>query len=170
MQNTRKGPQGKIFYGVAELNRELAARGGEKVVFTNGVFDLLHGGHIDLLEFARNSGDLLVLGINDDASVRRLKGPERPIHPLAERMEILAEIMFVDYIIPFSEDTPLELILSLLRVDVLVKGGDYRPNEVVGREHVEASGGKLLLFDFRTRTSTTLLVNKMRASGNQTGK
>lgn len=152
----------KIFTSVDELNKELEKQDGKKVVFTNGVFDLLHAGHIQLLEFARSNGDLLVLGINDDASVRRLKGPERPINTLADRMEVLAAVMYVDYLVPFSEDTPLELINRLHRVDVLVKGGDYKPHEVVGRREVETAGGKLLLFDFRTNTSTSALVEKMR--------
>ncbi len=153
----------KIFDNVETLNRELETLGDRKIVFTNGVFDLLHAGHIELLEFCRSNGDCLVLGINDDASVKRLKGDERPVHPLAERMEILAALMYVDYIIPFSEDTPLELINSLHRVDVLVKGGDYKPHEVVGRKEVESSGGKLLLFDFRTQSSSSHLIQKAKS-------
>lgn len=152
----------KIFSNVEALNRELEKQDGKKIVFTNGVFDLIHAGHIQLLEFARNSGDLLVLGINDDASVRRFKGPERPINKLADRMEVLAAVMYVDYLVPFAEDTPLELINGMHRVDVLVKGGDYKPHEVVGRREVEEAGGKLLLFDFRTHISTSALVDKMR--------
>lgn len=152
----------KIFYNAAELNKELQKLAGKKIVFTNGVFDLLHAGHIDLLEFAKNSSDYLIVGINDDDSVRRLKGDGRPIYPLAERMEVLEAVMYVDFIIPFSEDTPLELIKSLLRVDVLVKGGDYKPHEVVGRKEVEEAGGKLLLFDFRNHDSTTALINKLK--------
>jgi D-beta-D-heptose 7-phosphate kinase/D-beta-D-heptose 1-phosphate adenosyltransferase len=153
----------KIFYNTTDLNKELQKLEGKKIVFTNGVFDLLHAGHIDLLEFAKNSGDYLIVGINDDASVRRLnKGEDRPIYPLAERMEVLEAIMYVDFIIPFSEDTPLELIKSLLRVDVLVKGGDYKPHEVVGRKEVEEAGGKLLLFEFRTDGSTTAIISKLK--------
>lgn len=154
----------KLFYSVNDLNRQLKKLAGKKIVFTNGVFDLIHAGHIELLEFAQNSGDYLILGINDDESVKRLKGEARPIYPLAERMEIMAAIMYVDFIIPFCEDTPLELIKSLHRVDVLVKGGDYKPHEVVGREEVEASGGRLLLFDFRTHSSTSDLVDKVKNS------
>ncbi len=152
----------KIFRNVTDLNRELQKLAGKKIVFTNGVFDLIHAGHIELLEFAKNSGDYLIVGINDDDSVKRLKGEDRPIYPLAQRMEIMAAIMYVDFIIPFSEDTPLELIKSLHRVDVLVKGGDYKPHEVVGREEVEASGGRVLLFDFRTHSSTSHLVEKIK--------
>ncbi len=152
----------KIFSSPEELNRELAALEGKKIVFTNGVFDLLHAGHIDLLEFAKNSGDILILGINDDASVKRLKGPKRPVYPLAERMEILAANMFVDFIVPFPQDTPLELINALHRVDVLVKGGDYKPHQVVGRKEVESAGGKLLLFNFKNHCSTSGLVEKVK--------
>ena len=152
----------KVYHDVPSLNERLKELDGKSLVFTNGVFDLLHAGHIQLLEFARAAGDYLILGINDDASVKRLKGPSRPIHPLAERMEILAALMYVDFIIPFAEDTPLELITALHRVDVLVKGGDYQPHEVVGREEVESAAGKLLLFDFRTHTSTSDLVKKAK--------
>ncbi len=152
----------KIFHSADELNDVLRRLDGKTIVFTNGVFDILHAGHIDLLEFCKQSGDYVILGINDDASVKRLKGNERPIYPLAERMEVLAAVMFVDFIVPFSEDTPLELINRLHRVDVLVKGGDYQPHEVVGRKEVEESGGKLLLFDFKTRTSTSNLLQKIK--------
>ncbi|MCX6580929.1 MAG: adenylyltransferase/cytidyltransferase family protein [Candidatus Aminicenantes bacterium] len=152
----------KIFYNAAQLNQELQKLEGKKIVFTNGVFDLLHAGHIDLLEFAKNSGDYLIVGINDDDSVRRLKGEGRPIYPLAERMEVLEAVMYVDYIVPFSQDTPLELIKSLLRVDVLVKGGDYKPHEVVGRKEVEDAGGKLLLFNFRNHYSTTAIIDELK--------
>jgi D-beta-D-heptose 7-phosphate kinase/D-beta-D-heptose 1-phosphate adenosyltransferase len=152
----------KIFRNTDDLNKALEKLEGKKLVFTNGVFDLIHAGHVDLLEFARGCGDYLILGINDDASVKRLKGEDRPIHPLEERMEILAALMYVDFVIPFSEDTPLELITALHRVDVLVKGGDYKPHEVVGREEVESAGGELRLFDFRTQTSTTTLVQKVK--------
>ena len=152
----------KIFYKVNELNKELKKLEGKRIVFTNGVFDLIHAGHIELLEFAKNSGDYLILGINNDGSVKRLKGKTRPIYPMEERMEIVEAIMYVDFIIPFAEDTPLELIKSLHRVDVLVKGGDYKLHEVVGREEVEAYGGRLLIFNFHTRSSTSALVEKIK--------
>jgi D-beta-D-heptose 7-phosphate kinase/D-beta-D-heptose 1-phosphate adenosyltransferase len=153
----------KIFRSIDTLNKRLALLQGKTIVFTNGVFDLLHAGHIELLEFARSSGDCLIVGINDDDSVRRLKGEGRPVYPLEERMEVLAAVMYVDFIIPFPEDTPLQLINSLLRVDVLVKGGDYKPHEVVGREEVEQAGGKLLLFDFNTSSSTSDILKKIKA-------
>lgn len=139
----------------------LAARPGEKVVFTNGVFDLLHPGHVELLEFARSQGDLLVVGVNDDASVRRLKGEKRPVFPLAERMEVLAALECVDFVAPFCEDTPLELIRALGRVDVLVKGGDYAPGQVVGRAEVEGRGGRLVIFKLSGNYSSSGLIEKI---------
>ena len=151
----------KIADGGDALRSELARRSGEKVVFTNGVFDLLHPGHIELLEFARSQGDVLVVGVNDDASVRRLKGEKRPIFPLAERMEVLAALECVDYVVPFGEDTPLQLILELGNIDVLVKGGDYKPGEVVGRKEVEGRGGKLCLFRLSGNYSTSALIDKI---------
>ena len=154
----------KIFYDINELNRRLRELKEKKIVFTNGVFDIIHPGHIDLLEFAQKSGNCLVVGINDDDSVRRLdKGAGRPVFPLAERMEVLAAIEFVDFIIPFSQDTPLDLINGLYRVDVLVKGGDYKPAEVVGRTEVEEAGGKLLLFEFKPGYSTSSLIERIKS-------
>ncbi len=148
---------------VAELNSLIAGLpGGERIVFTNGVFDLLHLGHVELLEFAREQGDRLVVGVNDDDSVRRLKGPSRPIFPVAERLEILSAFACVDFVIAFAEDTPLQLIQSISRVDVLVKGGDYTAGNVVGREHVESGGGRLVLFPYREGKSTTSLIERIQ--------
>ena len=151
----------KILKNRDELARRLLENAEARVVFTNGVFDLLHGGHIELLWFARRQGDVLVVGVNDDESVRRLKGPSRPVFPLDERMEILAALKPVSWVVPFSEDTPLELIRSMPRLDVLVKGGDYTAREVVGRREVEARGGRLLLFPIRTRNSTSNILSKL---------
>ena len=153
----------KIFYDTDQLNKLLRRLKKEKIVFTNGVFDLLHAGHIELLEFAKNNGDYLIVGINDDGSVKRLKGGNRPILPLAERMKILAAIMYVDFVIPFSQDTPLELIKSLYRIDILVKGGDYKLHQVVGKGEVEKAGGKVLLFDFKTNSSTSAVIKKIKS-------
>ncbi len=153
----------KIYYDVNELNKRLIGLKDKKIVFTNGVFDIIHPGHIDLLEFAKKSGDYLIVGINEDDSVRRLnKGQGRPIFPLAERMVVLRAIEYVDFIIPFAEDTPLELIKALHRIDVLVKGADYKPDEVVGRDEVERRGGKLLLFEFKSHYSTSSLIEKIK--------
>jgi len=143
------------------LRDELVKRPAEKIVFTNGVFDLLHPGHIQLLQYAREQGDILIVGINDDESVRRLKGEKRPIFPLSERMEILAALECVDFVVPFSEDTPLQLIQALGNIDVLVKGGDYAPGEVVGRKEVEGRGGKLCLFRLNGDYSTSVLIDKI---------
>jgi D-beta-D-heptose 7-phosphate kinase/D-beta-D-heptose 1-phosphate adenosyltransferase len=151
----------KIHDGAPSLKRELDGRKGEAVVFTNGVFDLLHPGHIELLQFARAQGDLLVVGVNDDDSVRRLKGEKRPIFPQAERLEVLAALACVDHVVPFAEDTPLELIRALGRIDVLVKGGDYRPADVVGRAEVEARGGRLCIFKLAGNYSSSALIEKI---------
>ncbi|MEI6613396.1 MAG: D-glycero-beta-D-manno-heptose 1-phosphate adenylyltransferase [Chrysiogenales bacterium] len=151
----------KIHDGATALNLELEKHTRDKVVFTNGVFDLLHPGHIQLLQFASEQGDILVVGINDDASVRRLKGEKRPIFPLAERMEVLAALECVDYVIPFSDDTPRQLIRALRRIDVLVKGGDYAPENVVGRSEVEGNGGRLCLFKLKENYSSSALIEKI---------
>jgi D-beta-D-heptose 7-phosphate kinase/D-beta-D-heptose 1-phosphate adenosyltransferase len=133
---------------------------GERIVFTNGCFDLLHVGHMRYLQQARALGDRLVLGLNDDASVRRLKGDKRPLIPHAERASVLAALACVDYVTIFSEDTPLELI-ACLRPDVLVKGGDYTPETVVGRDEVEAYGGEVALVPFVEGISTTHIIDSV---------
>jgi rfaE bifunctional protein nucleotidyltransferase chain/domain len=134
-----------------------------RVVFTNGVFDLLHPGHVDLLVAARAAGDALVVGLNTDASVRRLKGPERPVRTEADRAYVLAALEMVDAVTLFSHDTPLELILAL-RPDVLVKGGDYSPDTVVGRREVEGWGGRVLIVPLTPGQSTTSIVEKLRGT------
>jgi len=151
----------KIRESGSALRHELSQRPAEKIVFTNGVFDLLHPGHIQLLQYAREQGDILVVGVNDDASVRRLKGEKRPLFPLSERLEILAALECVDFVVPFSEDTPLQLIQALGNIDVLIKGGDYAPGQVVGRQEVEARGGKLCLFKLAEKYSTSALIDKI---------
>ncbi len=133
---------------------------GERMVFTNGCFDLLHVGHMRYLQQARGLGDRLVLGLNDDASVRRLKGDKRPLIPHAERASVLAALDCVDYVTIFSEDTPLELI-ACVRPDVLVKGGDYTPETVVGRDEVEAYGGEVVLVPFVEGISTTHIIDSV---------
>ncbi len=119
-----------------------AQRRGERVVFTNGCFDLLHVGHVRSLEQARGFGDRLVVGVNRDASVRRLKGPERPFVPERQRAELLAALACVDWVVLFGETTPRALIRAL-RPDVLAKGGDWSLSEIVGREDVEGWGGRV---------------------------
>lgn len=135
---------------------------GRKVVFTNGCFDLLHAGHVAYLEQARSLGDALVVGVNTDESVQRLfKGPGRPVTPEADRSRVLAALACVDQVVLFPEDTPLELITAL-QPDVLVKGGDYQLSEIVGREVVEARGGRVLALPFVTGYSTTELLRRIR--------
>jgi len=136
---------------------------GRKVVFTNGCFDLLHVGHVKYLEAARQCGDLLVLGLNSDDSIRRLKGPGRPLIGQDERAHILAALSCIDYVVIFDEDTPLSLITEL-KPDVLVKGGDYTPEGVVGRDLVESYGGHVELITFVDGRSTTNIINKILES------
>lgn len=131
------------------------------VVFTNGCFDLVHQGHVDYLSKARDLGDILVVGLNSDDSVRRLKGSSRPISHQASRAKVLAAFAFVDYVVIFEEDTPLHLIESI-KPDILVKGGDYNRENVVGADFVERNGGRLELIPLVPGESTTNLVQKMK--------
>lgn len=131
------------------------------IVFTNGCFDLLHLGHITYLEEARTYGDCLVIGLNSDASIQRLKGRLRPIIPEYERARMLASFQFVDAVCVFSEDTPLNLIQSILP-NILIKGGDYTPNTVVGNEIVLENGGKTIIIPFVEGYSTTRLIEKIK--------
>lgn len=134
-----------------------------KVVFTNGVFDLLHPGHVEFLEAARALGDALLVAVNTDASVRRLgKGSDRPLVPLEARARMLAALGAVDRVVPFDEDTPLELVRAL-RPDVLVKGGDYRREHVVGAELVASYGGQVEIVPLVPGFSTTHLLERLRA-------
>jgi D-beta-D-heptose 7-phosphate kinase/D-beta-D-heptose 1-phosphate adenosyltransferase len=130
---------------------------GKRIVFTNGCFDLLHIGHIRYLEEAKSLGDILVVGVNSDQSVRNLKGPERPILPEEERAEILSSLGCVDYITVFDELTPLELISSL-QPHILVKGGDWTKETTVGKEVVERSGGEMVILPFVEGASTSNLI------------
>jgi D-beta-D-heptose 7-phosphate kinase/D-beta-D-heptose 1-phosphate adenosyltransferase len=132
-----------------------------KVVFTNGVFDLLHPGHVDVLLGARRHGDALVVGVNSDASVRRLKGPTRPVRGEAERCYVLAALEMVDAVVVFDEDTPFELI-GVLRPDVLVKGGDYTETSIVGAREVRAWGGDVVVVPLTPGHSTTSTIEKLR--------
>jgi D-beta-D-heptose 7-phosphate kinase/D-beta-D-heptose 1-phosphate adenosyltransferase len=140
---------------------------GDKVVFTNGCFDLLHPGHISLLYQARSLGDRLVVGLNTDASVRRLKGARRPILSERDRAAMLGALSCVDLVVHFEEDTPIDLIQSL-RPDILVKGADYKPEEVVGKELVESYGGAVKLVEVVRGYSTTNLTRKVQ-SGSEKG-
>jgi rfaE bifunctional protein nucleotidyltransferase chain/domain len=140
-------------------------RNGKQVVFTNGCFDLLHPGHIHILEQARRLGDALVVGLNSDDSVRRLmKGPGRPVIPAEERAEILASLECVDAVVIFDESTPKRVIAALLP-DVLVKGDDWAADKIVGGEEVEAAGGKVVRVEVIPDLSTTEILERIRQSG-----
>lgn len=132
-----------------------------RVVFTNGVFDLLHPGHVDVLLGARARGDVLVVGLNSDASVKRLKGPDRPVRSEGERAYVLAALEAVDAVTLFDQDTPLELV-QLLQPDVIVKGGDYSPDTVVGANEVRARGGDVVIIPLTPGHSTTSTIDRLR--------
>ncbi len=134
---------------------------GEKVVFTNGCFDIVHAGHVGYLDSARKQGDRLIVAVNSDESVRRLKGNGRPINSCDRRMAVLAALEAVDWVVSFAGDTPEDLLRSL-RPDVLVKGGDYSVDQVVGAEMVEGWGGVVRVLDFVENVSTTRIVEKIR--------
>ena len=156
------GPAGKIVdVHCAATTVEKIRRAGGKIVFTNGCFDVLHYGHAYLLQFARSQGDFLVLGLNTDASIRRFKGSNRPFVLEAERSYMLSLYPFVDLVVLFDEDTPARLI-EQLRPDVLVKGGDYTPETVVGHEFVASYGGRVAICSRLDGLSTTDLVRKIR--------
>lgn len=144
----------------AALAARIRARGGA-VVFTNGVFDLLHPGHLRYLEDARRLGDALIVGLNSDRSVRANKGDERPITPTDERAEVLLALACVDAVAAFDEDTPDEIIRRVLP-DILVKGADWGPNNIVGRDTVEARGGRVVRMPLVPGYSTTDLIRKVR--------
>jgi rfaE bifunctional protein nucleotidyltransferase chain/domain len=147
------------------LRRVASERGrGRKVAFTNGCYDLLHVGHVRLLEQAAREADLLIVGVNGDDSVRRLKGPSRPYVPFEERAELLAGLAAVDFVVRFDEDTPAEIIAAI-RPDVLVKGGDWSLAKIVGRDTVEAAGGRVLSLPLVPGRSTTSIVERIRSEG-----
>jgi rfaE bifunctional protein nucleotidyltransferase chain/domain len=159
MVKARPGlPAGKLISS-SELATFALALTPYRSVFTNGCFDVLHPGHVALLRAARNLGDLLVVGLNSDASVRRLKGPTRPYHTFADRAAVLAALEAVDFVIGFDEDTPLELIRRLTP-KVLVKGGDYTRATIVGADWVESHGGTVQVFPLVGHHSTTAILQK----------
>lgn len=147
-----------------EARRALAAwrAAGEKIVFTNGVFDLLHRGHAEYLAQARALGERLVVGVNSDASVQRLKGPARPVVAAEDRVAVLEALACVDLAVIFDDDTPARLI-EAVRPDVLVKGGDWTVEQIVGRELVESYGGRVLSIPLREGYGTSVLVERIRA-------
>lgn len=152
-------PHAKIMSWTRARQWREAQRG--TVVFTNGVFDLLHPGHIDVLVGARGEGDVLVVAVNSDDSVRRLKGPTRPVRTAAERCYVLAALQMVDVVVEFTNDTPLELITEL-RPDVIVKGGDYAEHSIVGAAEVKAWGGRVAVIPLTPGHSTTSTLERLR--------
>lgn len=151
----------KVFINRTGLSSQLQKLGESKSVFTNGCFDLVHRGHIDYLSRARDLGELLIVGLNSDASVHRLKGGIRPIVPWEDRATVLAGLSCVDYIIKFEEDTPIET-LSILRPSIHVKGGDYKVEDLPERSIVEGYGGKIVILPFLEGRSTSNLIEKIR--------
>lgn len=146
----------------AALAAQLRAR-RETVVFTNGVFDLLHPGHVRYLQDARALGGALIVGLNSDASVRRNKGPDRPINPEGERAEVLAALACVDAVVIFDEDTPAAIVRAI-QPDVLVKGADWPADQIVGRDTVEARGGRVVLMNVEPGYSTTAIIERIRGT------
>lgn len=140
---------------------EKAKNEGKKIVFTNGCFDIIHAGHVDYLEKAKSLGDFLVVGLNSDESIKRLKGNDRPINPQDQRKKVLSALKPVDLVIIFDEDTPEKLIKEI-KPDILVKGGDWKIETIVGADFVKSYGGKVLTIDFVYDTSTTKIIRKIK--------
>ncbi len=147
---------------LSEVSRR--RRLGHRMVFTNGCFDILHAGHVSYLSEARKLGDFLVVGLNSDASVKRLKGPERPVNPQEERALVLASLACVDYVVIFEEDTP-ETLIRALSPEVLVKGADWPEDKIVGADYVKAQGGRVVRLPFRFQVSTTRIIERIRRPG-----
>ena len=139
---------------------EVLRKGGKRVVFTNGCFDIFHVGHLRYLKESSKYGDMLIVGVNSDASVKRLKGANRPIVTENERAELLASLSFVSYVVIFDEDTPYEII-KRIKPDFITKGGDYNPDTVVGKDIVEAKGGKVIICPLEENKSTTNIIKKI---------
>lgn len=150
----------KNFTHIAEIVNELKKR-GKRIVFTNGCFDILHSGHIKLLKKAKKLGDVLIVGINKDKSIKKIKGKDRPIMDEKQRIEIISAIEFVDYVVPFGDTTP-EKLIKMIKPDIIVKGGDYKKDEVVGKDIVEKYGGKVYIFPLVKNISTTKIINKIK--------
>ena len=142
---------------VEELKKE-----GKKIVFTNGCFDIIHAGHVDYLEKAKSLGDFLIVGLNSDESVRRLKGKDRPVNPQDQRKKVLSALKPVDMVIIFDEDTP-ERLIKEIKPDILVKGGDWKIENIVGADFVKSYGGQVLTIDFVYDTSTSKIISKIRS-------
>ena len=157
-----RDPKIKSLRELLPIRRALRKR-GKTVVFTNGCFDLLHAGHVRLFRKARELGDVLIVALNTDASVRKLKGPSRPVFPLRERLEILSAFADIDYVTWFAETTPRKIVAELVP-DVLVKGGDWGPDRVIGRAEVEAAGGKVVIVPYLEGRSSSSLIDRIEAA------
>ena len=153
------GKKSKTIEELLSIRKKLKSS-GKKVVMTNGCFDLLHAGHIHLFRKAKKYGDVLIVALNDDASIARVKGPNRPIFKLNERLEILEAVETIDFLVSFKEETPKKLI-SLILPDVLIKGGDWGEDEIVGREEVESAGGEVVVVPYLPGSSTTEIIEKV---------
>lgn len=148
---------------LARLKNILKRRKNKKVIFTNGCFDILHYGHVKYLALAKSKGDILVVGLNTDASVKQLKGKNRPINPQRDRAEVLSALECVDYVVLFPQETPLDIIKNI-QPDILVKGGDWKKEEIVGSPVVLSRGGKVLTIPFVKDRSTTRTIQKILRS------
>lgn len=166
MHQRGQGGRGLVKKGELLAMVEESRSRDERIVMTNGCFDILHAGHVAYLEEAKSLGDRLIVAVNDDDSVTRLKGEARPVNALQDRMLVLAGLAAVDWVVAFSDDTPADLISAVLP-DVLVKGGDYKPQEIVGSKDVLANGGEVRVLPFRDGHSTTRIINQMRADQSQ---
>lgn len=149
------------FSKLASLSRKLRSQ-KKKIVFTNGTFDILHLGHVTYLEKAKSFGDVLIVGVNSDASVKSYKSPDRPINPEKDRMSVLAALSCVDYVVLFSEPTPIRLILAS-RPNILAKGADWKKSQIAGAREVESWGGKVKRVTLVPGRSTTKIIDKMRS-------
>jgi D-beta-D-heptose 7-phosphate kinase/D-beta-D-heptose 1-phosphate adenosyltransferase len=159
----QRGQGGRGLMNLDELKSMVdeSRQRGERIIMTNGCFDVLHAGHVSYLEEAKGLGDRLIVAVNDDASVRRLKGDSRPINELEDRLLVLAGLAAVDWVVPFSDDTPASLIAEILP-DVLVKGGDYRPDDIAGAKDVLQNGGEVRVLAFRDGHSSSRIIDKLR--------
>ena len=136
-------------------------RQGKKIVFTNGCFDILHAGHVDIFQQARNLGEVLVVAVNSDISIKKIKGEKRPVIPQAQRMQVLAAVEAIDYVVVFDEETPFKIIKEL-QPDILIKGGDWPVETIVGKEIVEKKGGKVLSIRLMEGISTTNIIEEIK--------
>lgn len=152
-----------ISQSAAKIIADEARKDSRRIVFTNGCFDIIHAGHVKYLAEAKKLGDVLFLGLNSDQSVRRLKGDSRPINSETDRASVLSALRFIDYVVVFGEDTP-ENIIRTIRPDVLVKGGDYKIENIVGADFVKSEGGEVVTIDFVDGKSTTRIIEKMKSS------